>query len=764
MPGMRTLKVVGKKSRRVDAVGKVTGRARYAADLSDPHMLWGAVRRGSVSHARIRSIDVTDALSAPGVEAVLTARDIPGLNRFGVVIANQRVLADDKVRYRGDGLALVAARSRAEAVAALSRIRVDLEPLPPVFSAEEAMKADAPRIHGRSNVFVHHRVRKGSVRKGLRRADVVLTRRYTTSFVEHAYLEPEAVLVRPEPDGGVRVEGCVQNMYSSRRSLSKVLNLPLSRVRIVQTTMGGSFGGKDEVMTALSCRAALLALETGRPVKMVNTREESFSESYKRHPYVMDYTVGARMDGRLTAMEVRIVANGGAYASMTPFVTWRSAVQCTGPYEVPNVKADVYGVYTNTVYTGAMRGFGSPQVNFAVESLVDELAQELKIDPLDLRLRNGLRTGSRTGTGQKLVERVAFHETVERAAQAVGWKQRRTKLEAERRDLTKRRGIGIAASYRGCSLGAEGVDAAGAAVSVQTDGSVIVWSGIGEVGQGFYTVIAQVAAETLGVKLSEVTVLPFDTSVMGDSGPSVASRSTMMGGMATRKGALEVRRRMLAEARRVLRTRSGALEIEEGWVVSRPSGRRRMRFRDLAEICFQRGVCLLGFGWHKAADVRWDARAGRGDPYFTYVYGANIAEVEVDRETGEVRVLEFVCAHDVGRAINPQMVLGQIYGGVAMGMGYGILEEVEDRGGEMTTVNFDEYLIPASLDMPRITPIMVENPDRHGPFGAKSVGEPTNEIAAPAIINAIFDATGQRVRDLPANLERVLLGKKLVRT
>jgi CO/xanthine dehydrogenase Mo-binding subunit len=759
---MSDFRVIGKKVRRVDARGKVTGRTRYAADLSDPHMLHGAVLRSPVPHARILSVDVSGAQSASGVVAALTARDVPGTNRFGVVVPNQRVLADDKVRYTGDGLAMVAARSEREAREALTRIRIDLKELPAVFTTDEAMKRGAPRIHDKSNVFVHHKVRRGDIRKGFQQARVVLKRRYTTAFIEHAYLEPEAVLARPDGEGGVWVEGCVQNMYSTRRALSIVLGLPLAKIRIVQTTMGGSFGGKDEVMTALSARAAILALRTGCPVRMVNTRAESFRESYKRHPYVMDYKVGARKNGRLTALEVRMVANGGAYASMTPFVTWRSTVQCAGPYGVPHVKADVYGVYTNTVYTGAMRGFGSPQGNFGIESLMDELADELGMDPLDLRILNGLKTGARTATGQTLDQRVALVQTMEESARAIRWKKRRKELDEQPCDLRKRRGIGMAASYRGCALGAEGTDAAGAVVSVQTDGSVIVWSGIAEVGQGFYTVIAQIAAEVLGARVNRVTVLPFDTSTMSDSGPSVASRATMMGGMATRKAAMAIRRRLLGEAGRILKSRGKSLALEKGWVVS-STGRRRMKIGELAAACFKSGLPLFEFAWHKGPDIHWDEAAGKGRPYFTYVYGTNMAEVEVDRETGEVRVLDFVAAHDVGRAINPDGVLGQIYGGVAMGMGYGLLEDVEHRNGQMATLNFDEYLIPTSLDMPRMKAILIENPDRYGPWGAKSVGEPTNEIAAPAVINAICHATGRRVRDLPANLERVLLGKKLVR-
>ena len=754
--------LIGKPERRVDALGKVTGQARFAADYNVAHQLYGEVLRPPLPHARILGIDVTKARTLEGVEAVLTARDIPGEKVFGIVIRNQAILAEDKVRYLGDGVALVAARTREIAAEALRRIAVAYEPLPVVSDPEAALRPDAPRIHGDDNTFVHHRVRKGDVARGFAEADFVLERRFRTPFIEHSYLEPEAVLAEPAEDGGVRITGSVQNLLSSRRSVAAALGFDLNRVEIVQATLGGSFGGKDEVMTAMCCRAALLARATGKPVKMVNSREASMLESYKRHPYLLDYRWGAKHDGTITAMEIRVLADGGAYASMSPFVTWRSVVQATGPYYCENVATDVYAVYTNNIYTGAMRGFGSPQVNFAIESMMDELAAKVGQDPLEIRLQNGFRNGAVTATGQRLTHTVSLIEVLTKAAAAADfaakWRQYRAAPAGPRR-----RGIGLACSYRGVSLGAEGVDAAGAVVSVQTDGSVIVSSGITDMGQGAQTQMAQITAAVLGVAMRRVRFLNTNTSRVPDSGPTVASRGTVMGGSAAKKAAEVVRATLLRVGAGLAGMEPAACDFADDYLVERATGRRLASFAEVAAECFRRGEPMYGVGWHRAPPTSWHEKDGTGDAYFTFVYGANVAEVEVDTETGKVDVIGFVSCHDVGRAINRNAVLGQFYGGVAMGLGYGLLEDFALDDAVPRQLNFDEYLIPTAMDVPPITAIIVENEDPAGPFGAKSVGEPTNEIAAPAIVNAIANATGRRINELPATLERVLLGHPLAR-
>jgi CO/xanthine dehydrogenase Mo-binding subunit len=728
-------------------------------------MLYGKVLRTPHPHARILSIDTSRAAALKGVETVVTAADIPGKHTFGVVIQNQQVLAKEIVRYKGDGVAMVAASTAEIAEKAIELIDVQYEVLPAIFDPTEALKEGAPVLHEDfpGNVAAHHVLVKGNIEEGFAASEVILEREYETQLIEHAYIEPEVALAVPEVGPSkITVYGSIQNPFSCRKSLSVILGLKLNEVRVIQSFMGGSFGGKDEVMSSLCARASLLALKTGKPVKMVNTREESIRESYKRHPYKMKYKVGANRGGKLVAMEINIVADAGGYASMTPFVTWRSVVQATGPYEIPHVSTNVYGAYTNNCYTGAMRGFGSPQVIFAQESLMDELAEELGMEPLELRKLNGYRDGSVTASGQKLNNhQVSLMEVLDKACEASDYHKKHKEYQNQTGRI--RKGIGLACSFRGCALGAEGVDATGAMVSVQYDGTVYVHSGLAENGQGLQTIFSQIAAEELGINVERVRFMQTDTALIPDGGPTVASRSTIMGGNAVRLAAEKVRETILGAV--VGKLKAGSEELVWGndriWVKDDPS--RSLSFEEAVSTAQSQGELLAQLGWYKAPKVSWDEHHGQGDAYFTYVYGCQIAEVEVDTETGYTKVLKIVAAHDVGRAINPETVLGQIYGGVVQGMGYAILEEVQQFDGDIKTLNFDEYLIPGIKDAPEIIPIIVENPDKYGPYGAKTIGEPTLEMTAPAISTAVAQATGRRVRELPLDLERVLLGRSLLK-
>jgi len=718
----------------------------------------------------VRSISIDAAKRLPGVRAVLTAADLPAARCFGTVVKNLPVLVSDRVRFYGDALAIVAADEPCQAAAAAQAIEVEYEDLPGVFDPQDALKPPAPELHPNAatselqNVCARHHVTKGDLQAGMADADVILERTFRTSTIEHAYLEPEAVLAECTEDGGVRVTGSIQNIFSTRRAMSEVLKLDLARITVKHAALGGSFGGKDEVMTQMACRASLLAQATGRPVKMVYTREESMCQSYKRHPYVLHYCLGAKKDGQLTAIEARIVADAGAYASMSPFVTWRSTVQATGPYECAHVSVEVLATYTNNVYTGAMRGFGSPQVNFAIESLIDELAEQLKIDPLALRKKIIFRDGSITSTGQPLPPGVSLDQVLTRATDRAQWTALREEItrDNETRTNGRRRGLGLACSYRGVSLGAEGVDAAGALVSVQTDGSVLVSIGLTDMGQGVSSTMALIAAEVLGIDVSRVKFFPVHTGRVPDSGPTVASRSTIMGGQATKKAAEKVRDELLAVAAEPLGTPAADLRMSRGRVVS-GAGSQSLPFDEVVARAFAAGRPLFAFGWHRAPHTSWDEKRGCGEAYFTFVYGANVAEVEVDTDTGRVEVKRVVAVHDVGRAISPAMVRSQVYGGVVMGMGYGLLEDYLQEQGVPVVRNLDEYLLPTLMDTPEIDVDIVENPDSAGPFGAKSIGEPATELAAPAIVNAIAHATGRRTLTLPADLETVLLGAPLRR-
>ncbi|MFH1037735.1 MAG: xanthine dehydrogenase family protein molybdopterin-binding subunit [PVC group bacterium] len=758
------LDIIGTSPPRVDAREKVTGAARYGQDLRMDGMLYAKVKHAGYPHALIRKINIARAKKLTGVAAVVTADDIPGNPAFGAVIVDNQPIAKDRVRYLGDAVAVVAAETEEIAEKAVGLITVAYEELPAVFDPREALEAGAPEIHAGGNLIAHHKTRKGDVEAGFAEADRVIERSYSTQRVDHAYIETEVVVADVDPDGTLVVKGSHQSIFNIRSAVSGVLGLPLSKVRIVQSSLGGSFGGKDDCMSVLSCRAGLLALKTGRPVMLSNTREDSLLESYKRHPYFLDYKVGVKRDGTITAMEIRIVADGGAYASMTPFVTWRSVVHATGPYRVPHVRTDIYGAYTNNTYTGAFRGFGSPQIAFAYESLMDEIAAELKMDPLEFRKKNILRDNDITATGQKLDHTVSVGEALDVTTRAAGWEEKRQRFPGENAGRRLQRGIGLACSYRGVALGAEGVDATGAIVKIHSDGSIDLTTGLVEMGQGLKTIFSQIAAGELGVPIERIQYRATDTSIITDGGPTVASRSTIMGGSAVRQAAIDVREKLCAAAAKKLGVSPAGLIAADEKILARDDPARAVDFREAVKLALAAGMNLSSFAWHVSPPIWWNEEKGRGDAYFTYVYGCQIAEVEVDTETGKVNVREVWAAHDVGRAINPEAVRGQICGGVATAIGYGILEEVELVDGATKTMNLDEYLIPTAMDVGRIHSFILENEDKCGPYGAKCIAEPTAELCAPAIANAVFHATGKRIRDLPLNLERIVLGRKLVKT
>jgi CO/xanthine dehydrogenase Mo-binding subunit len=459
-------------------------------------------------------------------------------------------------------------------------------------------------------------------------------------------------------------------------------------------------------------------------------------------------------------MEIRIVADAGAYAATSQFVTWRSVVQATGPYVVPHVKTDIFAAYTNNCYTGAMRGFGSPQVCFAVESLMDELAETLGLDPLEMRLRNALKDGAVTATGQKLAHKVTLGQALANVTSAADFKAKWQGNKKQESSADIRKGIGISCSYRGVSLGAEGTDAAGVGISLQTDGSAIVTCGLVDMGQGAAGTIAMVVAEELGLSPERIVFINADTAVMPDSGPTVASRTSFMAGNAAREGCRILKERISPVAAEMLSCDASSLEFCDNHIASQS---RKTSMTQLAAECFKRGISLFAHGWYLSPKTTWREEDGTGDAYFTFVYGANLAEVEVDMATGVVRVTNFVSSHDVGKVLNLNGAKGQVFGGVAMGLGYALLEDYVEEKGLPALANFDEYLIPTICDVPPVKVIFIEGNDPLGPYGAKALGEPANEIAAPAIANAVANAISRRVRELPLTLERILLGRNLKR-
>ncbi len=734
---------------RNDAVSKVTGSARYADDLKFRHMAHSVPVYADFIHARILAIRTSEAEELPGVLRIVTARDVPGSNRHGQIVKDLRILADDKIRYHGDVVAVVVAESRSQAIAAAAKIEVDAEPLPAVLDPEEAMRPDSVLVHEDlgTNVVHTHRVRRGDVDAGFAASDIVIEHQFQTEHVEHAYLEPESAVCVPRPDGVMEVYGSMQHPFSTRRFVSAFLGVPLTDVEIIGTPMGGGFGGKDDTAAIVCARTALAARLLGRPVKMTYRREWSIRESYKRHPYRIHYKMGIDRQGIIRAVQCRIIADGGAYCSVTPWVTWRSTVQCCGPYVVENVRCDTFGVYTNQVYSGAMRGFGSPQINFAVEQMVEIAAEKLAMDPVEFRRKNMVRQGSVTITGQKLdTHVVAMEQVLDRVLQEIDYHGKLPRSSHGRADHGELYGIGLAMSYRGVSLGAEGVDFVAAIVNVQADGSILLDVGVHENGQGAESAMILILAEELGVHRDRIRWRRSSTSNIPDSGTTVASRGTIMGGGAVTLAARELKTKIAG----VLAGRFGCpvqeIRFENDRILCTSFS---IPFEQAMAYMYQARVFPYAFGVFQAPKVSWNEHNGQGDAYFTWVYGCQAVELTIDARSGKIRLRNAVAAHDVGRAIHREMLHGQFYGGMAMGAGYALQETLHCQGGKIENLNFHTYRILRSQDLPPMKAILIENPDPQSPSGAKSIGEPTNELMAPAIANAVYQATGIRPFHIP---------------
>jgi CO/xanthine dehydrogenase Mo-binding subunit len=755
------LRVVGRPVARHDARDKVAAATSYAADWAMPGMLHGAVLRSPYPSARIRWLDTRRAAGMPGVAAVLTAKDVPRntlwtdvpgqTTTVGPLRARLHVLAEERVRYQGEPVALVAAETEELAHAALEAIEVEYEPVPGVFDPAAALEPGAPAVHDEGNLLAHWRVRTGDVAAALARADVVVEGEYRTQFVDAGYLEPESGVAWIDSDGVITIRVSTQ-VIEHFRDVAEVLNIPQNRVRVIGTYVGGGFGGKEDV--TVEVYLGLLTSRTGRPVKMVWTRQESLLARAKRHPFRMRYRTGATRGGELVAHQIELVGDAGAYAYLSALVLLYSTVTAAGPYRVPNVEVDARVAYTNNPPTSAMRGFGAMQVVFAYESQVDRVARALGMDPVAIRRLNALRRGDRLPVGQVLETHVALPELAARAWAALG-------EPTPPRAPHLRVGRGLA-----CNLQSYGRivwlhDWSSAWVGFEMDGSLVVRCGVPDVGGGQASSLCQIAAEVLGVDLDRVSIHIADSALTPLAGTTTATRQLYMSGNAVLQAATALRAQILGVAASLLGIDAASLEMIEG-AVHAPDG-RTIALPEVLRQCARVGVPRSYLGvYHAPAGEPVDLERGSGKVFPDYTFGAHAVEVEVDTETGQVRVLKHVAAHDVGRAINPQSVEGQIQGGAVMGLGYGLLEEVILRDGVNVTTSFAAYLIPSALDVPDVEPLVLESGEGLGPFGARGIGEPPIGPPAAAAANALEDATGARVTTLPLTPERVARALGLV--
>jgi aldehyde oxidoreductase len=748
--------VVGESVMRKDAWAKVTGALQYADDLYAPGMLHARALRSAYPHAEVLSVDTTEAEKVPGVIAVLTAKDVPGCNRFGLIDADQPVLADDRVRYVGDAVACVYAETVAAAEEALSKIKVGCRDLEVVSTPQRALEPDAPLIHEDGNVLVEHHVRKGDVEAAFKQADVIVENTYYTPFVEHAYLEPEACLARPDGEGGVAIWVGSQGPYVDHKQVVASLDLPPEKVRVVHTPMGGGFGGKEDITVQIL--AALGVMHTGRPVKMVLPRPESMRVSTKRHAMYMHYKTAATSDGKLLAVEAEIIGDTGAYGSVGPAVLFRSATFGCGPYVVPNVKVDTYAVFTNNPPAGAMRGFGSPEAAFASDCQMDELAHRLGMDPFELRLLNALEAGSITATGHRVTESVGVKECLVAVREALASEPLPQPAPG------KRLGVGIAAAYKNVGLGPDLDDRAGAVAELGAEGHLVLRGGCIDMGQGQDTVMAQIAAQTLQVPYSDVIVVTGDTATCPDSYMTTASRATLLQGNAVKMAVGKLREQMLDYACSQFDLNRETVRFEAGRIHDKSTG-SEIPLAELARQAAQQNYRLLAEAYYTAptcySNLEFDEELFAREPeqyrvHVAYCFCAQACILEVDESSGEVNVLKMIAAQDVGKPIHPQNIRGQIEGGVVMGMGYGLTEEFIVDRGYVVTDTLRKFKIPRITQAPEIIALIVEDPHSLGPFGAKGMAELSVASSAPAIANAIDNAVGVRIRDLPITPEKIL--------
>jgi CO/xanthine dehydrogenase Mo-binding subunit len=751
--GTSQFAMVGARAPRRDARDKIHGVTRYADDFGLTGMLHAKVVRATRASARLLRVDTSAAAALPGVRCVMTARDVPNNVLFtdvpgqttevGPLRARTQVLAEERVRYFGEPIALIAADTEEIAERARDLVTVEYEDLPGVFDPVAAMQPDAPQLEETGNVISRWKVRQGDVEAGFAEADAIVEHTYQTPFIDHAFIEPEAGVGWLDEDGVVTIRVATQ-VIEHFRDVANVLGLPHNKVRLIAPFIGGGFGGKEDV--TVEVYLGLLVWKTGRPVRLLYTREESIVSPTKRHPFRMRYKHGVKRDGTLTAMEAEFITDAGAYAYLSPLVLLYSMVHASGPYHIPRVKVDGVSVLTNNTPTSAFRGFGSAQPAFAYESQMDACARAIGMDPLAFRARNYIAKGEKLPSGQEIDHAVLLSETAEKAWEALG----PPGVAAP----GKRIGRGLASTLTSFGRIVWLHDWSAAWVELQMDGTLMIRIGVPDIGGGQASSLVQIAAEIFRLPMEQITIHIGDSSLTPLAGTTTATRQLYMSGSAVHKAGMELRAGLLAQAASVLGVPAEDLALENGTVVA--ANGRRMTFQELAASCSRSGrERYVHSVFHAPAGEVMDFETGRGRVFPDFTFGSQAVEVEVDEATGVVRVLKLVSCYDVGRAINRNSVEGQMEGGAAMGLGYALTEDDILEQGVSRTANLMTYLIPTALDVPDITAIVLESGEGAGPWGARGIGEPAMVATAPAIANAVHDAIGVRITRLPLTPERV---------
>ena len=746
---------VGKPLTRTDAPGKVTGRTPFAGDYVMPNMLHMRVLRADIASARLARLDVSKARALAGVACVLTAddvtdrtaaTDIPGQTGRKRLDTDQPILVKDRVRYFGEPLALIAAETRDLADHAADLIEFELEPIPGVYDTLEALKPGAPLVYGTDNIVAERKIKKGDVEAGFAKADLIVENTYKTPFQEHAFLEPEVGLAWVDENDVVNIRVSTQ-VIEHFRPIADAIGVPHNKVRVRGALVGGGFGGKEDM--TVEVYLALLAKRTGRPVRLEYSREDSFVGHGKRHPFILTYRTGVTKEGKITALDVQMIADAGAYVFLSPYVILYALVAAPGPYRVDNLNVFAQAVATNNMYTSAFRGFGALQACAAYEQQMDEIAKALGIDLLELRRRNFLKTGEPMSTGFVPPSAIWTEQCAEKAWAALG--------EPSASDGPIRTGRGLACYQQSYGRLTFLHDTSEAWVGVEMDGTVVVRSGVTDIGAGQISALGQIAVEVLGVTLDNVVIYNSDSAVTPLAGTTTATRALYMTGNAAKQAAEGLRARLVERAAQQFGVAADEIDMgfNEVFVIDKPE--KSMPLVELVRMCAAEGIHRSELAIFRAPFGEFlDPETGQGQAHPDYAYGAHAVEVSVDVETGEVEVLKSIAAHDVGQCINPAAVEGQIQGGAQNGQGYALSEEMLYEEGRLVTPSFSEYLMPTAMDMPKVECIVLESRSGVGPFGAKGIGEPAMTAVAPAIANAVADAIGVRVFEMPITPERVV--------
>ncbi len=756
-PGtLSATKVLGRPIPRYDAYDKACGWTKYAGDVPYSGWLHLALLRSPHASARIVAMDTRPARDLPGVVEIITAADVPNLRlpaelpgQLGsarAAEADAPVLAVERVRYVGEPLAIVVATSPEVAREAVNRIRVDYETLPTVCDPLEALEPSSPKVAGDSNVIAHFKMIKGDAEAALQQADVVVEGTYRTQFVDHAYMELESGMAWIDDDGVINLRTSTQ-VIEHYRSLAKMLGLPQSKVRIRGTMVGGGFGGREDM--TVEPYLALAAWKTGRPVRSDLPREESFFAHTKRHPFVFRYKTGVRRDGTILGMKVEIVSDAGAYIYLSPYVLIYALVPCTGPYRVPNLYADAKSVLTNNPPTSAMRGFGGLQACFAYERHMDDIADALGMDPRELRRKNFIRRGDTLGNGQVIENDPLLEELMDTAWSMLG---------GDKPAAPPGKAVGRAVSVAMVSYGRLlwTHDTSSAYVSLELDGSVVVRSGVPDIGGGQSASLVQITSEVLGVPPERIAIYISDSALTPLAGTTTATRQLYMSGNAVLGAAREVRNNVLAKAADMLEANAEDLDIADGEVFVVSSPNVRVPLSAVAAAMARDGVSRSSMFTFKApfGDLP-DPETFQGRAFADFTYGAQAAEVEVDLETGEVTVRKVAACYDAGRCVNRASVEGQVEGGVAMGLGMALMEDYTVKNCQPLARSLSEYVLPTAVDAPEVHIHLIESGQGVGPFGAKGMGEPSVVPIVPAVAAAVSNAVGKQIRELPITPEKV---------